>query len=96
VDARDPQRVAWLFTREEESVRVELDRGPTGPRLVIRGPGLAKATYDFKDAASLAQFQASHQEELIARGFRLQAFADRRGGDRRSGASRASKDRRKP
>jgi hypothetical protein len=75
---------AWLFTRGEESVRLQIvEQGP-GFRLAVNGPGLAQANHDFDSMSSLMIFVHEYEEQLRANDFRLQASAERRAGDRGS------------
>jgi hypothetical protein len=69
---------AWLFTRDEQSVRLEIYEVGDGFRLLALGPGFAQASHDFDSMASLMTFVASYQERLRADNFKLQASAERR------------------
>ena len=83
---------AWLFTRGESSVHIEVLEHPEGLRLVVSGPGLAVASFEFPDRDSVLAFARDKEQELIAQGFQLQAVAERRsGGD---GGGRGSDRRR--
>ena len=73
---------AWLFTRGEESVRLEAYQHGGSFRLVINGPGIAQATHEFDTMSSLMIFVTQHQERLRTDNFKLQASAERRA-DRR-------------
>ena len=84
------QRTAWLYTRNDESVRMELVTTAAGVRLTIDGPGAARAAHDFPPGTSVDAFRQDYENKLIADGFKLQAVAERRGtprgrpdGDRR-------------
>ena len=50
------QRTAWLYTRNEESVRMELLTSSTGVQLTIDGPGAARASYEFPAGTSVDGF----------------------------------------
>ena len=41
------ERTAWLFTRNDDSVRLELRTTPDGVQLVIDGPGAVSSRFDF-------------------------------------------------
>ena len=76
---------AWLFTRADESVRLQIHEQGEGFRLVVNGPGPAQASHDFDTMSSLMIFVTNYQEQLRLNDFRLQASAERRaGGARRS------------
>jgi hypothetical protein len=57
---------------------VEVAEGPSGPRLLIQGPGAASQACDFQDADALERYQDNYQRDLLENGFRLQATAERR------------------
>ena len=79
---------AWLFTRADESVRLQIHEQGDGFRLVVNGPGSAQATHDFDTMSSLMIFVTNYQEQLRLNDFRLQASAERRtGGDRSAGGA---------
>ena len=89
-------RTAWLFTRDHESIYVQLERSDGGWRLFVNGPAEACKTYDFADGDALVSFHESIEKHLLNAGFRLQAVAERRsGGDRRREGRAGSKDRRR-
>lgn len=89
-------RTAWLFTRNEESIYVQLQRQPNGWRLVVQGPAEANKTYDFSDGDALVTFHESIERHLLTAGFRLQAIAERRAGvDRRRDRRAGSRERRR-
>lgn len=73
---------AWLFTRDQESVRLQIHELGEGFRLTINGPGHAQASHDFDNMTSLMIFVTDYQERLRTDQFKLQASAERRGGDR--------------
>jgi len=76
----------WLFVRGAESVRVIRAATPEGrARLLIYGPGNTQATHEFHDGVACAQRESEIERELVADGFTLEQFTDRRSGlDRRS------------
>src|SRR5678816_1812056 len=76
----------WLFARGSESVRLIRASTPEGrARLLVYGPGNTQATHEFEDGSSCTARQSELERELVADGFTLEQFTDRRGGsDRRS------------
>jgi hypothetical protein len=89
-------RTAWLFTRDQDSIYIQLERPGDGWRLVLHGPGEAWKAYDFSDTEALITFHESFERDLVAAGFHLQAVAERRSGDdRRSSPRTAARDRRR-
>jgi hypothetical protein len=78
----------WLFVRGGESVRVIRAATPEGrARLLIYGPGNTQATHEFQDGVTCTQRESEIEQELVADGFTLEQFTDRRSGlDRRSTA----------
>jgi hypothetical protein len=72
------QRTAWLYTRNEESVRLELVTTATGVQLTIDGPGAARTSYDFPAGTAVDGFREEYEQKLVNDGFRLQAVAERR------------------
>jgi len=88
------RQFAWLFTRGEESVRLEAYPNGKAFRLVINGPGIAQATHEFDMMSSLMIFVTQHQERLLNDDFKLQASAERRG-SARGGNGPAGEERRR-
>ena len=76
----------WLFVRGGESVRVIRAATPEGRRrLLVYGPGNTHATHDVLDDVACAQRESEIERELVAKGFTLEQFTDRRSGvDRRN------------
>ena len=76
----------WLFVRGDESVRVVRAATPEGrARLLVYGPGNTHATFEFDDIVTCTQRQAAMERRLVADGFMLERFTDRRSGtDRRA------------
>jgi hypothetical protein len=72
------QRTAWLYTRNEESVRLELVKTASGVQLTIDGPGAASASHDFPAGTSVDRFREEYEQKLVNDGFKLQAVAERR------------------
>jgi hypothetical protein len=79
------ERTAWLFTRGQESVRMELRTMTAGVQLTIDGPGAATSTHDFPPGTSVERFREEYERKLREQGYRLQAVAERR--DDRDAAS---------
>ena len=77
---------AWLFTRGEESVRLQIYEQGEGFRLVINGPGPAQVSHEFDSMSSLMIFVTSYQDRLRGNNFKLQASAERRAERRSSSA----------
>jgi hypothetical protein len=86
------ERTAWLFTRNQQSVRVELRQTPAGVQLLIDGPGAAASTHDFPPGTSVDSFRDDYERKLLADGFRLQVVAERRTED----SAPPGADRRRP
>lgn len=76
----------WLFVRGAESVRVIRAGTPEGrARLLVYGPGNLQATHEFQDDITCATRESELERQLVADGFTLEQFTDRRSGlDRRS------------
>src|SRR4051812_32535630 len=76
----------WLFIRAGGSVRVIRAATPEGrARLLVYGPGNTQATPEFPDGIACTPREAEIERELVADGFTLEQFTDRRSGiDRRS------------
>ena len=80
------ERTAWLFTKEQQSVRFELSATSHGMQLVIEGPGPASSTHDFPPGNSVERFRQEYERNLLEDGYKLQVVAERRG-ERRGGPS---------
>ncbi|HXD19623.1 MAG TPA: hypothetical protein VN654_21565 [Vicinamibacterales bacterium] len=76
----------WLFVRDAESVRVIRASTPEGrARLLVYGPGNRQATHEFQDGVTCTHMEAELERQLVADGYTLEQFTDRRSGlDRRS------------
>lgn len=70
--------VAWLFTREHRSVRLEVRLTGDEVRLLIAGPGSTRATLDFPDLQSFLDYQATYERRLASEGFILEHFVSER------------------
>jgi hypothetical protein len=78
-------RTAWLFTREDESIHIQLEPAGEGWLVLVLGPGEASRSLEFAGADALIAFHESFERDLLEAGYRLQAVAERRTeGDRRS------------
>ena len=73
-----PDTTAWLFTRRDESVRLEARRHGAGVQLVVSGPGRLRRTLTFTDRSALTEYCERLQEELIGRGYAREPATDRR------------------
>ena len=74
------RQAVWLFTRDQESVRLAVRSAPAGFRLMIFGPGSASAEFDFAEVSNLDRFREKYEQDLLAQGFVLEASAERRRG----------------
>jgi hypothetical protein len=76
----------WLFVRGSESVRVLREATPEGlVRLLVFGPGNTQDVHEFEDAITCSTQQSEMERRLVAEGFALAEFTNRRSGeDRRS------------
>jgi hypothetical protein len=75
----------WLFVRGAESVRVIRAGTPEGrARLLVYGPGNTQAVREFEDVITCATRESEMERQLVAEGFTLAEFTDRRSADRRS------------
>jgi hypothetical protein len=85
----------WLFVRGAESVRVIRAATPEGrARLLIYGPGNTQATHEFQDGVTCTQRESEIERELVADGFTLEQFTDRRSGLERRSVPRGTERRR--
>jgi len=85
----------WLFVRDGESVRMIRASTPEGGlRLIVYGPGNAQAVHEFRDSMSCSAHQSEIERQLVATGFGLEQFTDRRSGLERRGDARGSDRRR--
>ena len=75
------QPEAWLYTREDESVRVEVYEDDGVWAASITGPGTENRLRVFHDATTLDTFRAEHMRELVSKGFRMRAMSERRATD---------------
>ena len=84
--------MAWLYTRDSQAVRLEVQRERGVIRLHAYGPGTSYDVTDFPDELSLFDHQAARERQLIADGYHLQATAERR---RVDAGPRGDRDRRR-
>lgn len=75
------EQTAWLFTRNDDSVRLEVRATPEGVQLVIEGPGEATSRFDFPPETSVDAFRRDYEQKLLDEGYRLQVVAERRAQD---------------
>jgi len=87
----------WLFVRSNDSVRVIRAATPEGrARLLIYGPGNTHTTHEFDNVVACTTYEAALEKELVADGFTLEQFTDRRSGaDRRTAPRPGGTDRRR-
>lgn len=79
VFAPDAPRVAWLFTRGRESVRIEVKAAEAGGgRLTVKGPRSKRGSYDFSDMTALMEHQAQLEAQLVTAGYALEQFTSER------------------
>ena len=83
----------WLFTKDQESVRLSVRPVEGGFQLTISGPGLAAAEVSFAEMANLDLFREKYAQDLLGRGFQVEAAEERRSG--MSGPAGESSDRRR-
>jgi hypothetical protein len=86
----------WLFVRGGDSVRVIRAATPEGGvRLHIYGPGNIQETHEFANVVACTTREAEIEQELVADGFTLEQFTDRRSGIDRRHTPRGDADRRR-
>jgi len=68
----------WLYTREDESVRVEVHEDGGVWAAAIMGPGTEDRLRVFRNQDAFDTFRAEHDRELVSKGFRLRALSERR------------------
>jgi hypothetical protein len=67
----------WLFVRGNESIR--LMRPEAHCALRVNGPGARHEQYDFDREEDRTEFQRSLEAQLMAEGWVLESFSERRG-----------------
>jgi hypothetical protein len=71
--------IAWLFTRNEVSVRIVVTPTPHGRYLLaVYGPGAARATYPHDDVIARIHHQTAVERDLVEQGFSLHGFTSGR------------------
>ena len=89
------ERTAWLFTRAEDSVRLEVRSTGEGVQLVIEGPGARISRYEFPAGTTVEGFRSDYEDKLLSDGYRLQVVSERRVDEKRAapgGARRRRKE----
>jgi hypothetical protein len=87
----------WLFVRGFESVRVIREATPEGGvRLLTYGPGNSQDVHEFEDPITCSTQQSEMERRLVAEGFALAEFDDRRSGEERRSVPRGPDRRRFP
>ena len=71
-------RTAWLFTKDDDSVRLEIVETPEAIQLLIDGPGETTSRYDFPAGTAVESFRRDYEEKLVGDGYRLQVVSERR------------------
>ncbi|MEQ1757803.1 MAG: hypothetical protein ABL986_05755 [Vicinamibacterales bacterium] len=74
----DLQPEAWLYTREDESVHVEVHEESGVWAASITGPGNENRLRVFHTRETFDTFRTEHNRELLSKGFRLRAISERR------------------
>ena len=84
---------ASLFVRGSESIRlVRITRADGPSRLLVHGPGTARATHIHENAIQCLWFQADIERGLLSEGYQLvrNGSAERRSGRERRAAARGT------
>lgn len=89
------RQAVWLFTRDQESVRLAVRSAPAGFRLMIFGPGSASAEFDFAEVSNLDRFREKYEQDLQAQGFSAHAVPERRTSNISDGSRPPSAERRR-
>lgn len=69
----------WLYTRNDESVRVSVQQDSGVWVTYIDGPGNSSRLRLFHEENAFELFRAHHAQELANHGFQLSVVAERRG-----------------
>ena len=83
---------AWLYTRESDTVRLEVRDVGSAFELLSSGPGQVRHVYRCTDALALINQQMQIEQGLVAAGYSLENFVI----DRRVAKDRRRWDRDKP
>jgi hypothetical protein len=89
------ERTAWLFTRGDESVRIEMHPQAGGIFVFIHGPGEASAQYTFTESNAVTIVIAERERTLLECGYHLQGVVERRSTGERRASPRGVGDRRR-
>ena len=73
-----PRHAAWLFTRDGESVCLELAEDASGYRLSVRGPGRLRAIHEFDALDAALSAARQYRATFLRDGFVLHRDGDRR------------------
>ena len=85
----------WLFVRGMDSVRLIRAATPEGrSRLLVYGPGNTQEVHEFPDTVACSASESEMERKLVAEGYTLDQFTDRRNGDERRLAPRGPDRRR--
>ena len=85
----------WLFVRGFDSVRMIRAATPEGrSRLLVYGPGNTQDVLEFGDSFACSTAESDMEAKLVADGYTLDQFTDRRNGEDRRGAPRGPDRRR--
>jgi uncharacterized protein YeaO (DUF488 family) len=80
-ETTDLQPESWLYTREDESVRVAVHEDAGVWAASITGPGAENRLRVFHDQTTFDAFRTEHIRELVSKGFRMRAMSERRARD---------------
>ncbi len=72
------ERTEWLYTRGDESVRVDVRPEGGIYSVVVLGPGAERQIRAHRSQETLDAFLSEFEQDLGVRGFRLMAVAERR------------------
>lgn len=75
-------RVAWLFVRGDETIRINVTAD--GLSLAANGPGHERKHFKFGDEPTATEFIRLYEHSLTGAGWALQAFVERRSSNRHS------------
>lgn len=89
------RRTAWLYTRGEQAIRLEVQEGVGLARLLVFGPGNAYGAFDFPDEKALLEYQGTYERGLLDSGFTLRVTTDRRDTGHRDAPRWAGSNRRR-
>jgi hypothetical protein len=85
----------WLFTRGRESIRVvRTILSQQTLRLIVSGPGYVRDVREFLDEAACTVYHSMFERRLLAVGFHLENFSERRNAPDRRRTARGPERRR--